>query len=51
MARFDPDEFVSTLDVYVEVADAAIEDELKRELNSLRGLTDVQIAQLRGYNR
>ena len=48
MARFDPDEFASMLDVYVEVADAAIKDELKRELNSLRGLTDVQIAQFGG---
>ena len=48
MTRFDPDEFSSMLDVYVEVADAEIKVELMRELNSLRGLTEVQITQFGG---
>ena len=48
MARFDPDEFASMLEVYIEVADADIKNELRRELNSLRGLTDEQIERFGG---
>ena len=48
MAAFDPNVFESMMDDYIEIADAKIKQEYKRELNALRGLSQEQIAHFGG---
>ena len=48
MTGFDPRAFESMMDDYIEIADANIKQEYKRELNSLRGLSAAQIEQFGG---
>ena len=48
MNQFNPDAFADMMDEYIEIADANIKAEYKRELNSLRGLTPAQIQQFGG---
>lgn len=48
MSEFDPNAFSDMMDDYIEIADANIKAEYKRELNSLRGLTPAQIQQFGG---
>lgn len=48
MPEFDPNAFESMMDDYIEIADANIKQEYKRELNSLKGLSENQIKQFGG---
>lgn len=48
MPGFDPNAFEDMMDDYIEVADANIKQEYKRELNALRGLSPEQIEQFGG---
>lgn len=48
MPGFDPNAFEDMMDDYIEVADANIKQEYKRELNALRGLSSKQIEQFGG---
>lgn len=48
MPGFDPNAFEDMMDDYIEVADANIKKEYKRELNALRGLSAEQIEQFGG---
>ena len=48
MPGFDPDAFANMMDDYIEIADANIKQEYKRELNALRGLSKEQIEQFGG---
>ena len=48
MADFDPNKFSDMLDDYIEIADANIQQEYKRELNALHGLTPDQVKQFGG---
>ena len=48
MPGFDPNAFENMMDEYIEVADANIKKEYKRELNALRGLSSEQIEQFGG---
>lgn len=48
MPGFDPNAFEDMMDDYIEVADANIKKEYKRELNALRGLSVEQIEQFGG---
>lgn len=48
MPGFDPKAFEIMMDDYIEVADANIQIEYKRELNALRGLSSTQIEKFSG---
>jgi hypothetical protein len=48
MPGFDPDSFANMMDDYIEIADANIKQEYKRELNALKGLSPAQIEQFGG---
>ena len=48
MPGFDPNLFDSMMDDYIEIADANIKQEYKRELNALKGLSPEQIKQFGG---
>ena len=48
MPSFDPNAFASMMDDYIEIADANIKQEYKRELNALKGLSQEQIEQFGG---
>ena len=48
MPGFDPDSFANMMDDYIEIADANIKQEYKRELNALKGLSPEQIEQFGG---
>ena len=48
MPDFDPTAFASMMDDYIEIADASIKQEYKRELNALKGLSHEQILQFGG---
>ncbi|MBE9533343.1 MAG: hypothetical protein IMF04_04400 [Proteobacteria bacterium] len=48
MPGFDPDSFANMMDDYIEIADAKIKQEYKRELNALKGLSPEQIEQFSG---
>jgi len=48
MTGFDPDSFENMMDDYIEIADANIKQEYKRELNALKGLSPKQIEQFGG---
>ncbi len=48
MPGFDPTAFEDMMDDYIEVADANIKKEYKRELNALKGLSPKQIEQFGG---
>jgi len=43
MPGFDPKAFENMMDDYIEIADANIKQEYKRELNALKGLSKEQI--------
>ena len=48
MSGFDPNLFENMMDDYIEIADANIKKEYKRELNALKGLSSEQIEQFGG---
>ena len=48
MSGFDPNAFSNMMDDYIEIADANIKQEYKRELNALKGLSLEQIEQFGG---
>ena len=48
MPGFDPKKFENMMDDYIEIADANIKKEYKRELNALKGLSPEQIEQFGG---
>jgi predicted urease superfamily metal-dependent hydrolase len=48
MPGFDPDLFADMMDDYIEIADANIKQEYKRELNALKGLSPAQIKHFGG---
>ena len=48
MPGFDPNSFENMMDDYIEIADANIKQEYKRELNALKGLSPEQIKQFGG---
>lgn len=48
MPGFDPNSFASMMDDYIEIADASIKQEYKRELNALKGLSAEQILHFGG---
>lgn len=48
MPGFDPNSFADMMDDYIEIADANIKLEYKRELNALKGLSPNQIEQFGG---
>jgi hypothetical protein len=48
MPGFDPNAFEDMMDEYIEIADANIKQEYKRELNALKGLSADQIEQFGG---
>ena len=48
MPGFDPNAFADMMEDYIEIADANIKQEYKRELNALRGLTSEQLEQFGG---
>lgn len=48
MAGFDPNAFANKMDEYIEIADAEIKQEYKKELEELKGLSAEQIEQFGG---
>ena len=48
MPGFDPNAFEDMMDDYIEIADANIKREYKRELNALKGLSSEQIEEFGG---
>ena len=48
MPGFDPNAFEGMMDDYIEIADANIKREYKRELNALKGLSSEQIEEFGG---
>lgn len=48
MPGFDPNAFESMMDEYIDIADANIKQEYKRELNALKGLSEEQIEMFGG---
>ncbi len=48
MAGFDPNAFANKMDEYIEIADAEIKQEYKKELDELKGLSAEQIEQFGG---